>query len=154
MVIPLHIGLTTIVDPTNSEPIDGDFITLGVVEGTPAPFGSKAPSDATYGGLVVSRVGVGVMSFKYSTGSTDCSASKVMPILEPFIGDANLRGLTETTVPETTVPATTAAPATTVPATTAAPATTVPATTAAPATTVPATTAAPATTVPTTKVVE
>lgn len=125
MVIPLHIGLVTIVDPTNEEPIDGDFITLGVVEGTPAPFGSNAPSDATYGGLVVSRIGVGVMSFNYSTGSTDCSESKVMPILEPFIGGQdlqaplNLQATTTTqapptsTVAPTTEPTTTAAPDTT-----------------------------------------
>lgn len=140
MVIPLHIGLVTIVDPTNSEPIDGDFITLGVVEGTPAPFGSNAPSDATYGGLVISRVGVGVMSFNYSTGSTDCSESKVMPILEPYIGGQDLPA-------PTTAPPTTAAP-TTAPPTTAAP-TTAPPTTAAPTTAAP-TTAAPTTAPPTT----
>ncbi|MEZ5238524.1 MAG: hypothetical protein R2716_06100 [Microthrixaceae bacterium] len=139
MVIPLHIGLVTITDPTNEEPIAGDFITLGVVEGTPAPFGTTGPSNATYGGLVVSRAGIGVMSFDYGNEATDCSQSKVMPILQPLInGEA---------APTTAAPATTAAPTTTTTAptttTTAAPTTT----TTAPTTT---TTTAPTTTTTTT----
>ncbi|MCO5317333.1 MAG: hypothetical protein M9942_02750 [Microthrixaceae bacterium] len=106
MVIPLHIGLVTIVDPTNEEPIDGDFITLGVVEGTPAPFGATSPSSATYGGLVVSNAGIGIMAFDYANDASDCSQSKVMPILQPLI-DGNAPAVTSTTAAPTTAPSTT-----------------------------------------------
>ncbi len=145
LVIPLHIGLVTIVDPTNPEPIDGDFITLGVAEGTPAPFGSDEPSDAMYGGLVVSRAGIGVMSFNYSTGSSDCAESKVMPILEPYISGAQQPPQPPTTIETPTTEAPTTVPPTTAPPTTAPP-TTAPPTTAAPTTAAPTT--APPTTAP------
>ena len=105
MVIPLHIGIATIVDPTNEAPLADDFVTLGVVEGTPAPFGSVGPSDATYGGLAVARSGLGVMSFSYASQSSDCSASNVMPILEPIIGGTGaLQTTTTTAAPTTTAP--------------------------------------------------
>lgn len=123
MVIPLHIGVVTIVDPTNEEPINGDFITLGVVEGSPAPFGGTGPSGATYGGLVVSTAAVGVMSFNYDNQATDCSQSKVMPILQPLIDGVNGPTPTTTVAPSTTTTApasttTTAAPSSTTTSTT------------------------------------
>ncbi len=135
MVIPLHIGITTITDPTNEEPISDQFVTLGVVEGTPAAFGTVGPASATYGGLAVAKSGVGVVSFNYTTDSSDCTESHVMPILQPVInGDTppvtTTAPVTTTTAPVTTTTApvtTTTAPATTTTApvtTTTAPVTT------------------------------
>ncbi len=130
MVIPLHLGVISITDSLNTNPIQDDFMTLGVVEGTPAPFGTVGPSNATYGGVAFAPSGAGMVSFEHSDAASDCTQPTAMPILEPMIG-----GSTTTT---------TAAPATTT--TTAAPTTTT--TTAAPTTTT--TTAAPTTTTTTT----
>jgi len=125
MVIPLHLGVISITDPGQDDPIQDDFVTLGVVEGTSLPFGEIGSSSGTFGGIAYSPTGGGLLSVEYSSDASDCTESRAMPILQPD-------GATTTT--------TTAAPTTTT--TTEAPTTTT--TTEAPTTTT--TTEAPTTT--------
>ncbi len=129
MVIPLHFGVISITDSMNTNPIQDDFVTLGVVEGSPAPFGTVGPSSATYGGIAVAPSGGGMVSLSHDDLNSDCSVSRAMPILEPIVEG----GSTTTTAPPTT---TTTAPTTT----TTAPTTTTTAPTTTTTTTTPTTT--------------
>ena len=131
MVIPLHFGVISITDSMNTNPIQDDFVTMGVVEGTPAAFNTIGFSSATYGGVAMAPSGGGMVSFSHEDAASNCTESRAMPILEPiWQGEAT----TTTAAPTTTT--TTAAPTTTT--TTAAPTTTT--TTAAPTTTTTTTT--------------
>jgi hypothetical protein len=122
MVIPLHFGVVSITDPTNTPAISDDFVTLGVVDGSPAPFGTVGPSNVTYGGIAVAPSGGGMISFTYSDANSDCSDTRATQIVEPILtGDATTT--TTTTAAPTTTTTTTAAPTTTT-TTTAAPTTT------------------------------
>jgi len=136
MVVPIHIGVIGITNPDPANLIQDNFVTIGVVDGTPADFGTVGPSSAQYGGLAVGPSVIGVVAWK-QTADSSCAQSRVMPILNPLVsggGTSPVWGATSTTVPpttDTTVPPTTD---TTVPPTTD---TTVPPTT---DTTVPPTT--------------
>ena len=120
MVIPLHLGVISITDSLNTNPIQDDFMTLGVVEGTPAPFGTVGPSNATYGGVAVAPSGAGMVSFEHSDAASDCTQPTAMPILEPMIGGSTTTAAptTTTTTAAATTTTTTAAPTTTTTTTT------------------------------------
>ena len=83
-VVPLHLGLlgATSSDPAN--PINEDFITIGVAQGTPVQFGSTGTANATYGGIFAGKTGAGMVSWNYTADIT-CADSLVMPILEPLL---------------------------------------------------------------------
>jgi hypothetical protein len=115
MVIPLHFGVISITDSLNTNPIQDDFVTIGVVEGTPADFGSVGPSNATYGGVAVAPSGGGMVSFSHDDAASDCTESRAMPILEPiWQGNTSTAAPTSTTTTAAlTSTTTTAAPTTT-----------------------------------------
>ena len=103
-VVPLHIGLLGVFNNDPANPIDEDFVTIGVAQGTPVQFGSTGAANATYGGIYAGKSGGGLVSWNYSDNIT-CADSLVMPILQPL-----LSGGTTTTVPTTAAPDTTVAP--------------------------------------------
>lgn len=96
-VVPLHLGLLGVTSSDPAAPVNEDFITIGVAQGTPVQFGSTGTANATYGGIFAGKTGAGMVSWNYTADIT-CADSLVMPILEPLLA------------PPTTAPATTVAP--------------------------------------------
>jgi hypothetical protein len=108
MVIPLHLGVISISAP-GEIPIQDDYVTLGVVEGTPLPFGTTGQGSATFGGIAVAASGGGMVSWSYDSSAADCSTARATPIIEDLVGGTATTTTTE--APATTT--TTEAPATT-----------------------------------------
>jgi hypothetical protein len=83
-VVPLHLGLLGVTSTDPANPVNEDFITIGVAQGTPVQFGSTGTANATYGGIFAGKTGAGMVSWNYSANIT-CADSLVMPIIEPLL---------------------------------------------------------------------
>jgi hypothetical protein len=125
-VVPIHVGLLTVVNPDPENTLDDEMLTLGVAQGTPIEFGASGTADVEYGGVFFGSGGAGLVNWRYSAAIT-CTDSVVMPILEPLINGgtaaATAPATTDTTIPaptttDTTIPAPTTTDSTVPPATT------------------------------------
>ena len=83
-VVPLHLGLLGVTSSDPANPVNEDFVTIGVAQGTPVQFGSTGTASATYGGIFAGKTGAGMVSWNYTSDIT-CADSLVMPILEPLL---------------------------------------------------------------------